>query len=297
MQDLDIIEAAIQVLDYVPPQINIKCKVVEVSQDDIQALGLDWLFGNVSANNAVPTSTNRLGIANAARVILTDPQFRMVLKVLQQRNGAKLLAEPEVTTLSSRQAQMKMKKTQRVVTGINERALTPPGITATNGDESPLYVTEPREFGQTVDVVACLLADGYTIDLTVIPTAIEFLGYVKNPTNRVAVYINGNRKSVTLDQPQVRRRQTIAIVQVWDGQTVVLRVPPAEKMTKIDDRLPMVAKSPPVGPAFRIEPETTNKQTLLIFITPTLIDPTGNLIHSPEEMPFSRNGTPPQPAR
>ena len=297
MLDLDIIEAAIQVLTYVPPQINIKCKVVEVSQDDIQALGLDWQLGNVSANNAVSTSTNPPGVANAASVILTDPQFRMVLKALQQRSGAQLLAQPEVTTLSARQAQMKMTTIQRVVTGISERALTPPGITTTNGDESPLYVTEPIEFGQTVDVVACLLADGYTIALTVIPTAIEFLGYVKNPTNRVAVYINGNRKSVTLDRPQVRRRQMSATPWVWDGQTVVLRVPPAEKMTKIDDQLPMVAKSPLAGPAFHIEPETANKKTLLIFVTPTLIDPAGNLIHVPEEMPFARDGIPPQPAR
>ena len=251
----------------------------------------------MSANNAVPTSTNRLGVANAASVILTDPQFRIVLKVLQRRNGAKLLAEPEVTTLSARQAQMKMTTIQRVVTGISDRALTPPGITTTNGDESPLYRTEPIEFGHSVDVVACLLADGYTIDLTVIPTAIEFLGYGKNPTNRVAVYVNGNRKSVTLDQPQVRQRQTIAIAQVWDGQTVVMEVPPAEKMTKIDDRLPMVAKSPPAGPAFPHRTQTANKKTLLIFVTPTLIDPAGNLIHVPEEMPFSRDGTPPQPAR
>jgi type II secretory pathway component GspD/PulD (secretin) len=193
---------------------------------------------------------------------------------------------------------MKMTTTQRVVTRISERALTPPGITTTNGDESPLYVTEPIEFGQTVDVLASVLDDGYTITLTIIPTAIEFLGYVKNPTNRVAVYVNGNSKSVTLDRPQVRRRQMSASVWVRDGQTVVLRAPPAEKMTKTDDQLPMLAKSPLAGPAFRIEPETTNKQTLLIFVTPTLIDPAGNRIHdATDEMPLPRGGPPPQPAR
>ena len=46
MQDLDIIEAAIQVLNIVPPQINIKAKFVEVSQDDNKALGFDWYLGN-----------------------------------------------------------------------------------------------------------------------------------------------------------------------------------------------------------------------------------------------------------
>ena len=70
MQDWTPLRRRFRFSTYVPPQINIKCKVVEVSQDDIQALGLDWQLGNVSANNGVPTSTNPPGVANAASVIL-----------------------------------------------------------------------------------------------------------------------------------------------------------------------------------------------------------------------------------
>ena len=75
MQDLDIIEAAIQVLNVVPPQVNIKSKIVEVSQDDTKALGFDWYLGNVLMNNGsivggggtapsysgAPTAANPLG--------------------------------------------------------------------------------------------------------------------------------------------------------------------------------------------------------------------------------------------
>ena len=294
---LDIIEAAIQVFNIVPPQINIKCKVVEVSQDDIQALGLDWQLGNVSANNGVPTSTNPPGVANAASVILTDPQFRMVLKALQQRSGAQLLAQPEVTTLSARQAQMKMTTIQRVVTGISERALTPPGITTTNGDESPLYVTKPMEFGQTLDVTPRVLDDGYTVALTVASTVTDFLGYVENPTNLVAVYVNGKKKWVTLDRPHIRLRQMPASVQVRDGQTVVLRAPPTETVTPVKDPVPLLGDPLLASLAFRIESGTTNKQTLFIFVTPTIIDPAGNPIHAADETSTPSSVTPPQQAR
>ncbi len=85
---------------------------------------------------------------------------------------------------------------QTVVKGINERALAPPGITTTNGDESSLFVTEKMEFGPTLDVIPSVLADGYTIALTVIPTVTEFLGYAEGQTNRVAVYVNGKKKWV-----------------------------------------------------------------------------------------------------
>ncbi len=40
LQDLDIIEAAIQVLNLTPDQITIEAKFVEIGQDDAKALGL-----------------------------------------------------------------------------------------------------------------------------------------------------------------------------------------------------------------------------------------------------------------
>ena len=41
---------------------------------------------------------------------LTDPQFRVVLKAIEQRDGIDLLNEGQVTTLSGRQAQIRWRK-------------------------------------------------------------------------------------------------------------------------------------------------------------------------------------------
>jgi general secretion pathway protein D len=71
----------------------------------------------------------------------------------------------------------------------------------------------------------------------------------------------------------------------------------SEEVTTLKDQVPMLGDLPLVGRFFRSESKTTRKKNLFIFVTPTLIDPAGNLIHVPEEMPFSRSGTPPQPAR
>jgi general secretion pathway protein D len=343
LQDLDIIEAAIQVFNIVPPQVNIKVKFVEVPQDDIKALGFDWFLGNVlmtngaiggqagttpsntisplamnpmgafpgnltgaAPTNLAPSATNGLltsGLRNSSTSpstfigILTGPQYRAVIKSLQQRSGTELLAQPEVTTTSGRQAQMKTVTIQHVVTGISERALTPPGITNTNGDESSLYVTEEMEFGPTLDVTASVLADGYTITLTVLPTLLEFLGYAEGQTNRVAVYVNGSKKWVSPPAPNFRLRQMNTSVRVWDGQTVVLGGLPSETVSLLKDKVPMLGDLPLVGRLFRSESKTINKKNLLIFITPTLIDPVGNRIHAEDELPFTRDAVPPQPAR
>jgi len=49
--------------------------------------------------------------------ILTDPNFRVVIHALEQRDGAETLAEPEVVTTSGRQTQMRATQLIFVVTG------------------------------------------------------------------------------------------------------------------------------------------------------------------------------------
>jgi general secretion pathway protein D len=51
--------------------------------------------------------------------ILTDPNFQVVLHALEQRVGAEELAEPEVTTTSGRQTEMRATQIITVVTGFN----------------------------------------------------------------------------------------------------------------------------------------------------------------------------------
>jgi hypothetical protein len=163
MQDLDIIESAIQVLCTLPPQVNIKSKFVQISQNDSKALGFDWYLGNMLMNNGAiggqggtapsfqgspsaanpegsfpgsvlggtavgPAQTDQLltgGLRNPSTSlftltgILTDPQFRVVLKALEQREGTDVLSSTEVTTISGRQTQMKATDVKSVITFFN----------------------------------------------------------------------------------------------------------------------------------------------------------------------------------
>jgi type II secretory pathway component GspD/PulD (secretin) len=48
---------------------------------------------------------------------------------------------------------------------------------------------------------------------------------------------------------------------------------------------------------FRSESKTIQKKYLLVFVTPTLIDPAGNRVHSEEDIPFARDAVPPQAPR
>lgn len=64
--------------------------------------------------------------------ILTDPNFRMVIHALQQRSGYEALAEPEVTTTSGRQTQMRATQIITIETGVNYQQ----GASASTGNNT-----------------------------------------------------------------------------------------------------------------------------------------------------------------
>jgi general secretion pathway protein D len=286
MQDLDIIEQKLAVLNTAPPQIDIQVKFIEAPDEVAREV-----WGNAYLTN---------GAGTQSRVaVLTTRQAAALRKKLESLGTTNFLGAPEITTLSGRQAQVRMASTQRVATLISERALTPPGITATNEAERALYETNSISLGLTLDVLPNVLEDGYTISLTLIPTLMHFMEYDKPndalTSRTINQSVSGGSDVVPTVLPQFRVRQVVSTVNVWDGQTVVLGDRMAETMETIKDQVPMLGDLPLVGRLFRSESKTTKKKKLLVFITPTLIDPAGNRLHIEEEMPFSRDRVPAQP--
>ncbi|HZI32306.1 MAG TPA: hypothetical protein VFF11_08180, partial [Candidatus Binatia bacterium] len=85
-------------------------------------------FPGSTAASVIPgAATDQLvtsGLRNSAPSIgtitgiLTDPNFRMVIHALEQRTGFESLAEPEATTTSGRQVQMRATQVQTIITAV-----------------------------------------------------------------------------------------------------------------------------------------------------------------------------------
>ena len=204
-----------------------------------------------------------------------------MIKALQQRHGAELLAQPEVTTTSGRQAQMKATEIKTIVTGFSfsqthgrdRRVGWQRHHGATPGAAFVYPLPEQMELGPVLDVIPCVLSDGFTINLTLIPTLTEFVGYdnpneVRSSGRRRPVAFPGGAVLVPTVLPVFRVRQVVSAVNVWDGQTVVLGGLLAETVTTIKDQVPMLGDLPLVGRFFRSESKNTTKKNLLIFVTP-----------------------------
>jgi general secretion pathway protein D len=152
--------------------------------------------------------------------------------------------------------------------------------------------TQQMEIGPVLDVIPYVLSDGYTVNLTLIPSVTEFEGYDVAPT------IPGISVSSVVEVPTALPhfivRQVITTVNVWDNQTVVLGGLISSKLSNTESKLPVIGDLPLVGWLFQSQTKTSVKKNLMIFVTATIVDPAGNRMHSDDELPFAQTTIPPQ---
>lgn len=155
-------------------------------------------------------------------------------------------------------------------------------------------------FGSVLDVIPYVSADGYTIQMSIVPTLTEFLGYDTENARQFQTVV-GNALVQPTPLPKFRVRQVTTSAIVWDGQTIVLGGLIAETVSKNRSKVPIMGDIPLLGRFFRSEFKNSVKKNLVIFVSPTIIDPAGNRIHPPEypsdptyRLPYDPATIPPQ---
>ncbi|MDB6112464.1 MAG: outD 2, partial [Pedosphaera sp.] len=253
--------------------------------------------------------------------ILTEPKYRAAMDFLERQDGTDLLTAPEVTTETDRQAQMQAVDLITVFTGVNP--VEKGKVLSTNDIK-----TQVLPFGPVLDSIPHVLDDGHSIEMTLIATVTEFLGYADSrewpsaveaegagtqapiphyrmrqvavmSTNGVvdpgpstflgydkvkrSSYVESGGSRVRLPLPQIRLRQVTTKTVVQDGQTIVLGALAAESVRTAKDKTAASGGVPLFGRLFQSKPSRTTKKNLLVFVTPTLINPEGTRYHSDEQ--------------
>jgi type II secretory pathway component GspD/PulD (secretin)/tetratricopeptide (TPR) repeat protein len=255
--------------------------------------------------NVVGVGQSTLPTLGTLTGIMTDPQFRVAINAIEQRTGIDLLSAPKVTTESGRQAHMAAQDLVYIVTqaSVTESTSAVGGLTGGTGVAAPSvnYSTSFIPLGPSLDVLPTVCADGYSIEMALLPTYLEFLQY--DPPGQFVPEAQGAAGSTLgvpitaqLPLPHFRIREVATVCDVWDGQTVVLGGLISEQIYKIHDKVPMLGDLPFFGKLFQSQSSDSTKENLLIFVTPTMIDPAGNRVHTDEDLPFARTGVPPQAA-
>src|SRR5262249_49947923 len=145
---------------------NTSPPIAPSSSDGNLTQGVRQVFGPQLIDQ-IPTVATFTGI-------LTDPQFRVAINALQQRDGTDELTAPEVTTESGRQAQIQAVDLITIVTGTSLNAPGQASFAGTQtGVNSPILApaianqptTQILPFGPTLDVIPYVSADEFSVQM------------------------------------------------------------------------------------------------------------------------------------
>ena len=277
--------------------------------DAVQSNAIDGLLNNTVAG--VDASTLSPGIFGIGGV-LTDPQFQVVIRALQQRKGTDLMTAPSVVTRSGQRAKIEI-----IREFIYPTEFDPPEIPQDFGggnnfggggfggggfaglqpnfgqapNSFPVTPANPTAFemrpvGVTLEVDPVVGADGFTIELNIAPEVVEFEGFINygSPIQTGAVDALGQPTTVVLTenritQPVFSTRKLTTAVTIWDGQTVAIGGLIREDVQHVEDKVPIFGDIPLIGRFFRTTSENHFKKNLMIFVTARLIDPAGQPIN------------------
>jgi len=238
--------------------VLLQVKVMEVSRNKLRALGIDWSY--VNNNDFLVSSVS--GLINAATastgatlagtgqdtlrlgIVGDNTTFLTFIEALQQRNVVKVLAEPNLVTMSGRPASF--------LVGGEFPILVPSGTIGT-------ATIEFREYGTRVDFVPIVLGNG-SIRLEVRPSITE-------------IDESRNVTADTITVPALRTHTVDTAVEMQAGQTLALAGLIQERIESENKGLPWISDIPYLGTWFRRVEESVNEIEMLILVTPHLVDP------------------------
>ncbi len=291
-----------------PVTAGLRSGAEAISESAIQALVAAGRVG--AASEIVNPAPGAFALAG----VLTDPQFQVILRALDQKKGTDLLSAPSILTRSGLQAQVEVIREL-----IYPTEYDPPELPQDFGDLSDLVLGgddgggggiippveappsfpvtpatptafETRNTGVTLRVTPQVGPDGYTIEMDLVPEVVEFEGFVNygSPITTGGTDILGNPTRIVLtanriEMPVFSTRRVTTNVTVYDGSTVAIGGLIREDVKHTNDKLPIFGDLPVVGRLFRIEAEQRKKRNLMVFVTARLIDPSGQPLRGDEE--------------
>jgi len=272
---VDRVKAVIEKIDVMPMQIMIDVKVIEISVDAEEQLGIKWnLVGTLKgsarpttfpirsksgASGFIPRADTTAGTFSHARgfpyVSASDftfgtldfQQLELTLQAHEEDLGINVLSNPRILVQDNRKATIL----------VGERY---PIIQSTTTDEGTVTETFDRyePIGIQLIVIPQVLEDN-NVNLVIHPVVSSLGSLVQGAT---ALALN-----------RINTREADTQVTVKSGQTIVIGGLMKDRKSSTVTKVPLLGDIPLLGPwLFRHTATTVDKIDLLIFVTPHLVE-------------------------
>jgi general secretion pathway protein D len=262
------------------------------------------------------TSSYALNTMELGGTILNGMQLRTLIQAVSQKNSANVLANPSIILKRGQKGVIEVSQEFKYVKEYSDpqfsvSPLQVPGGGATlnnapSGPETviasfPSQISDPVPIGVKMGVKPDVTGDNSRVLLELEPSFIDFEGFINYGTIINSAYASRNFGQTVLiltnnvQQPVfIRRDLTLPAVEVGDGYTLLLGGLLREDIQKIDEKVPIIGDIPIFGRAFQGKTEQAIKKNTLIFVTPRILDVSGQPLNPTAGSPTTASaGGPP----
>ncbi len=254
-------------------QVLIEATIVEVQLANNYQAGIDW--GRVSQSGGFAFAQALLGSNLSTAPFLAlfynqnnqrEGQIQLTVKLLEQFGNTRVLSSPKMMALNNQTALLKVVDN---VVYFEVQAQTSQQQTSA----LTTVTTTPRTVAVGVVMgVTPQIGDDKRISLTVRPTITRLnprQPFVNDPNPTLC---NETKTSCLQNQvPQVQTREMESVLQVGDGQIVVLGGLMQDEVQRTRDQVPAIGNIPDVGEAFAYREDQVGKSELVIFLRATIV--------------------------
>jgi len=250
-QDYEVLTKIVEKLDIVREQVLVEMMILEVTEEGLREIGVDW----ATLDEAVANSVRGFGLTNLG------PRVDFILKALQRESSVNILSTPLIVTSNHRQA--------KIVVGENRAFVVQSRITETTDFITPTVIQsyEYKDVGITLEITPHV-SQGGLIRLNLNMEFTKLLEDVSAPSP---------------ETPTTAKRTAQTVVTMNSGATVVIGGLIRDDTTRVQTKVPLIGDMPLVGPLFRSQRDLSQKTNLLIFITPHVMATQEELLEMTEK--------------
>ncbi len=263
-EQIDLVQQMLEKLDVLPPQVHIRAIIAEVLLTRETSLGFQWQSlgrtwgiwkdetykGDIGTGFGLSTPTDE-SVPTGFFATITDTEFQAVLNALTTDSDSRVLAAPSIFTTNNQEAEINISEQIPVPTGTFQSTIGAETISTSIRYESVgivLTVTPTVTQGDMVRFVVSITANDVGAD----------------------VVVGGQ------SYPSILNRSADAVLNVRDGDTVVLGGLMRDGVIESASRVPILGDLPLVGALFRSTTSTNVKTELLVFLTPHIVRTPGD---------------------
>ena len=249
-ENIESIKKTIKELDVETDQVSISCKIIQVSSSVLRNLGVQWGYFDqmngtaVSLQHLPGTGVLTQALERATYGVLGSDKLSLTLEYLFQNGKTEMVAQPQITTIDNKEAKIFMGSQ----------------VPVTYRDESFNTVVKMIDAGTELTVTPHITGD-----------------------KRLMLDLKPKKSSYTMvgGQPVINEQSAATNVVVTDGETVVIAGLTSNETVESDEGIPVLKDIPLIGNLFKRSSKSNDKNDLIVFVTPHIINKKVEAISDP----------------